>query len=102
MPLFIDIHEELPDGATAVDVAHAHQADLAKQDEFGVKYIKYWVDEKDHKAFCLVVGYADTHRDAKGFGNDRAYPGVAETRYDPKEGAQYQACNSQIRSSYGK
>ena len=54
MPLFLDIHEELPAGATAADVAHAHEADLAKQDAYGVKYIRYWVDERDHKAFCLV------------------------------------------------
>ncbi len=54
MPIFMDVHENLPQGATANDVAHAHEADLAKQDAYGVKYLKYWVDEKQHKAFCLV------------------------------------------------
>ena len=39
---------------TAKDVAQAHAADLAKQDTYGVKYLKYWVDEKEHKVFCLV------------------------------------------------
>jgi len=78
LPLFIDIHEELPDGATAADVAHAHQADLAKQDEFDVKYIKYWVDEKDHKAFCLVEApTADAamrvHREAHGLVANRIH-----------------------------
>ena len=29
-------------------------ADLAKQGADGVKYLKSWVDEKDHKVFCLV------------------------------------------------
>jgi hypothetical protein len=28
MPLFMDIHEHLPEGATAADVADAHAADL--------------------------------------------------------------------------
>jgi hypothetical protein len=54
MHLFLDVHEGLPETATVADVAHAHQADLANQDEYGVKYLKYWVDEKQHKAFCLV------------------------------------------------
>ncbi len=50
----MDVHENLPAGASAADVAHAHEADLATQGAYGVSYIKYWVDEKDHKAFCLV------------------------------------------------
>ena len=32
MPLFMDIHESLPAGATAADVAGAHEADLRIQD----------------------------------------------------------------------
>jgi N-sulfoglucosamine sulfohydrolase len=35
--------------------------------------------------FLLVVGFGDPHRTAKGFGNERAYPHVMETRYDPKD-----------------
>src|SRR5437762_2188182 len=31
MPLYMDVHESLPDGATAADVANAHKADLANQ-----------------------------------------------------------------------
>ena len=30
MPLFMDIHQKLPEGATATDVADAHMADLAR------------------------------------------------------------------------
>jgi len=51
MPLFMDVHEELPEGATAKDVAQAHAADVKTQDQYGVKYMKYWVDEKDGKVF---------------------------------------------------
>ena len=38
MPLFMDVHETLPDGTTAADVAKAHEADLAKQGEYGAGY----------------------------------------------------------------
>jgi hypothetical protein len=37
------------------DVAR-HEADLAKQDEYGVHYKRQWVDEKAGKAFWLVEG----------------------------------------------
>ena len=49
MPLFMDVHEQLPDGATAFDVAGAHKADLETQDQYGVSYRQYWVDEADGK-----------------------------------------------------
>ncbi len=78
MPLFMDVHENLPEGATAADVAHAHQADLAKQQAYGVNYVRYWVDEKDHKAFCLVEApdadaAARVHREAHGLVADRIF-----------------------------
>ena len=46
MPLYMDVHQELPEGATAKEVADAHMADLRVQDKFGVKYFNYWLDEK--------------------------------------------------------
>ena len=78
MPLFIDVHESLPEGATAEDVAGAHAADLQNQDRFGVKYQRYWVDEKDGKVFCLVEApdaetAARVHREAHGLVADRIY-----------------------------
>jgi hypothetical protein len=82
MPLFMDVHENLPEGACAADVAHAHEADLAKQDAYGVKYLKYWIDEKERKVFCLVAAPdADAavrvHREAHGLVADRIFE-VAE------------------------
>lgn len=53
MPLFMDTHT-LAGGVKAEDVAGAHRADLATQDQYGVKYLRYWVDEADGKIFCLV------------------------------------------------
>jgi hypothetical protein len=79
MPLFMDVHNQLPDGATAADVAGAHAADLETQDQYGVKYISYWVDESAGKVFCLVeapdADAAHTvHREAHGLVADEIYP----------------------------
>lgn len=78
MPLFMDVHEQLPEGATALDVAGAHKADLETQGKYGVSYRSYWVDEANGKAFCLVEAPdADTaitvHREAHGLVADKIY-----------------------------
>ena len=78
MPLFMDVHEQLPDGATALDVAGAHQADLKIQEKYGVTYRRYWVDEPNAKVFCLVEAPdADAaiavHREAHGLVADKIY-----------------------------
>lgn len=52
MALFMDIHKAV-DGLTAKDVAEAHKKDLEKQGKYGVKYLKYWFNEKDGTVFCL-------------------------------------------------
>lgn len=75
----MDVHEQLPEGATSVDVAHAHEADLKTQDQYGVNYKQYWVDETNGKVFCLVEAPdADTaitvHREAHGLVADKIYP----------------------------
>ena len=53
MPLFMDVHN-LDGGVAAGDVAKAHEADLKTQDQYGVNYLRYWVDEGEGKIFCLV------------------------------------------------
>lgn len=82
MPLFMDVHENLPAGTKASDVAGAHAHDVAIQDQYGVKYLQYWVDEASGKAFCLVdapdAEAANTvHREAHGLVADRIFPVVA-------------------------
>ena len=52
MPLFMDVHTV--SGATAEAVAGAHQKDLQVQPQYGVKYVKYWLDEGTGKIFCLA------------------------------------------------
>ncbi|HXV71073.1 MAG TPA: DUF4242 domain-containing protein [Acidimicrobiia bacterium] len=77
MPLFMDIHT-IEGGVAAVDVATAHARDLATQSRYGVKYLRYWVDEAAGKVFCLVeaetADAADTvHREAHGLTADEIY-----------------------------
>ncbi len=79
MPLFMDVHESLPEGATAADVAGAHEADLKIQEQYGVDYKHYWVDEENHKVFCLVeapdqAAAIAVHREAHGLVADLIYP----------------------------
>ena len=82
MPLFMDVHQTMPEGATAKDVADAHAADLGVQDKYGVSYLQYWVDEKDRKIFCLVdapdaEAANAVHREAHGLVADEIHPVVA-------------------------
>jgi len=51
MPLYMDIHEV--HGATPEDIAKAHDADVARQRQYGVEYVKYWFNESRGKVFCL-------------------------------------------------
>ncbi|MFO0928622.1 MAG: sulfatase [Gemmataceae bacterium] len=37
------------------------------------------------KPFCLVLGYTDPHRAARGFANDPPYPGLTAQKFDPKD-----------------
>jgi hypothetical protein len=52
MPLFMDVHKV--EGATAEAVAGAHLKDLEIQDRYGVKYVRYWLDESTGTIFCLA------------------------------------------------
>ncbi len=77
MPLFLDVHTM--DGfVSRADVAKAHLADLQTQGEHDVNYVRYWVDERGGKIFCLVEApnaeAAHTvHRDAHGLVADEIY-----------------------------
>src|SRR5680860_118873 len=55
MPLYIDYHQ-LEGDLTIDDVRAAHQADLANQDQYGVRYIQLWVNKKAAMVFCLIEG----------------------------------------------
>ena len=70
MPLYMDFHKHVP-GLTAEAVKGAHAKDVEIQKKHGVKYLKYWFDEKAGKVFCLVeapnkAAAEAVHREAHG------------------------------------
>jgi len=83
MTLYLDVHT-MPGPIGLADVAEAHAADLKKQDDHDVKYLRYWVSEADGKIFCLVeapsADAANTvHREAHGL--------VADSIFEVQEGS---------------
>jgi hypothetical protein len=77
MPLFMDVHT-IDGGVQVDDVAKAHMADLQKQGEYDVQYLRYWVNEDTGKIFCLVEAPSATaasmvHREAHGLVADEVY-----------------------------
>ena len=69
MPLYLDRHDA--PGATAVQIAAAHELDVAVQDDHGVRYVTYWFDDAEGTVFCLAEGpdreaLEAVHREAHG------------------------------------
>ena len=83
MPLFMDVHT-ITGGVAADDVAKAHIADLQVQGAYDVRYLRYWVDERRGKVFCLVEApsaeaASTVHREAQGL--------IADEIFEVKEGS---------------
>jgi Protein of unknown function (DUF4242) len=55
MATFMDVHSGFV-GATAQDLAAAHEKDLAIEAEEGVHFERAWLDPTSGKAFCLSTG----------------------------------------------
>lgn len=77
MPLYMDVHT-IDGGVSVDDVAQAHAADLRTQGTYDVRYLRYWVDEKQGKVFCLVEApsaeaASAVHREAHGLVADDVY-----------------------------
>jgi hypothetical protein len=69
--LYIDVHELGAGKVKFEDVAKAHAKDLSIENKYGVEFIKYWVDEKEGKVYCLSNSInsdsiAKTHAAAHG------------------------------------
>jgi len=69
MALFLDRHDA--PGATAAEIAAAHQLDLDVQDKYQVRYVTYWFDDGQGTVFCLAEGpdresLEAVHREAHG------------------------------------
>ncbi|MQA00734.1 MAG: DUF4242 domain-containing protein [Dehalococcoidia bacterium] len=78
MPLFMDVHNDIPAEADAQAVAKAHRADLRVQDKYRTRYVSYWLDESQRKIFCLVEApdaesAHAVHREAHGLVADEVY-----------------------------
>ncbi len=59
-------------------VSDGHQRDLAVQDKYGVRYLKYWFDSASGKVFCLVEAPSadaaiQVHREAHGMLADEIF-----------------------------
>lgn len=78
MPLFMDVHSNVPAEADGQAVADAHDADVRTQDKYDTRYINYWFDQGSGKIFCLVeapdaeAAHA-VHREAHGLVADEIY-----------------------------
>jgi hypothetical protein len=53
MPIFMDVHRDLGD-VTEDDIRAAHERDLEIQDDHGVRFLTFWLEQPDGHAFCLV------------------------------------------------
>lgn len=61
-----------------MDVQAAHEKDLKVENRYGVKFLKFWVDEGQGTVFCLSDAAhrddpAKTHADAHGLLPDETY-----------------------------
>lgn len=70
MPMFMDEHTKV-DGLTAEAVTGAHLMDLAVQEKYDVKYLRYWFNEETGRVYCLVeapnaAAAEAVHREAHG------------------------------------
>jgi hypothetical protein len=69
--LYIDVHQLGAGKVTFEGVASAHAKDQAIQEKYGVKFIKYWVDEDKGLVYCLssasdTASIRKTHAEAHG------------------------------------
>jgi hypothetical protein len=79
-PLFLDTHRMSP-GLHAADVAEAHKKDLAAEAAHGVRFLEYWVDERNGTIHCLAEApnaqaLIETHREAHGLLPETVVPVV--------------------------
>ena len=77
MPRFLDIHSNIL-GATPQQLAEIHAKDLAVQEKYGVRYVKYWYDAATGRVFCLSEAPSRdaalaVHREAHGLMPDEIF-----------------------------
>lgn len=72
------------------DAAFPYEAELVPE-RSGIRDVRElaiaaasFIRASDDRPFFVTIGYSDPHRAAVDYGNDRAWPGVSEVRYDPR------------------
>jgi Nickel responsive protein SCO4226-like len=83
MPQYIDVHRNLK-GVKLKDIAAAHEKDLKVQSKYGVKFLKYWIDEKSETAFCLSEA---PNREAPSKAHKESHGLVPQETYEVLEGS---------------
>ena len=91
---YVDVHELGAGNVTAEAVAEAHVADLRTQDEFGVQFLKYWVDEAEGRVYCLSESpssdaVVQTHRKAHGLLPDSIHEVTEGQEAAPRGASRY-------------
>lgn len=76
--LYIDVHHIGQGKITYADVAGAHAKDLATEGQYGVDFIKFWVDTTRGNVYCLVSAddtksILKTHAKAHGLMPEHVY-----------------------------
>jgi N-sulfoglucosamine sulfohydrolase len=72
----------LPESKYAADFEpRVNPRDVQRVGELAAKFFESAGDQP----FLLIVGFTDPHRAAKGFGNERTYPGETPVAYDPSQ-----------------
>jgi hypothetical protein len=74
MPLYLDVHNKI-EGLTKEAAEAGHQRDLAVQEKYGVRYLRYWYDTITGRIYCLVEApskeaAAAVHLEAHGVAAD--------------------------------
>ncbi len=83
VPRYLDIHRNLK-GTKLKDVADAHAKDLKVQNKYGVKFLKYWIDEKEGTVFCLSDA---PNKDAPTKAHKEAHGLLPHETYEVLEGS---------------
>ena len=83
MPRFIDVHSHLK-GVKLADVKDAHEKDLKVQNRYGVKFLKFWVDEEAGTILCLSDA---PDRDAPRKAHSDAHGLLPDETYEVQEGS---------------
>ena len=92
--LYLDVHHFGPGKVKFEDVEKAHAKDLATEKQYGVQFIKYWVDEADGNVYCLSSApdsgaIRKTHAQAHGLLPDQIYMVDAGKESSEINGANY-------------